>query len=60
MYLSIFMMKDNYKRFRNIANALVKDKDGIVIKKLQLNKLQLKLQLVVTYCKNFFNIKIYN
>ncbi len=35
-------------------------KNSIVIKKLQLNKLQLKLQLVVTYCKNFFNIIIYN
>ncbi len=25
MYLSIFMIKDNYGRFRNIANVLVED-----------------------------------
>jgi hypothetical protein len=25
MYLSIFMIKDNYEKFRNVANALVKD-----------------------------------
>ena len=25
MYLSVFMIKDNYGRFRNIANALVED-----------------------------------
>ena len=25
MYLSVFMVKDNYGRFRNIANALVED-----------------------------------
>ena len=26
MYLNVFMIKDNYERFQNIANALVKDK----------------------------------
>ena len=25
MYLSVFMVKDNYGKFRNIANALVED-----------------------------------
>ena len=25
MYLSVFMIKDNYGRFRNVANALVED-----------------------------------
>ena len=25
MYLSVLMVKDNYGRFRNVANALVKD-----------------------------------
>src|SRR5205823_5560801 len=25
MYLSVFMVKDNYGRFRNVANALVED-----------------------------------
>ncbi len=44
--------------FENKYDAVIKD--DIVIKKLQFNKLQLKLQLVATYCKNFFNIKIYN
>ena len=26
MYLSVFMIKDNYGRFQNVANALVEDK----------------------------------
>src|SRR3954469_21462180 len=25
MYLSVFMIKDNYRRFQNVANALVED-----------------------------------
>ena len=25
MYLSVFMIKDNYGKFRNVANALVED-----------------------------------
>ena len=25
MYLSVFMIKDNYEKFRNIANALIED-----------------------------------
>ena len=25
MYLSVFMIKDNYGKFRNIANALIED-----------------------------------
>jgi hypothetical protein len=26
MYLSVFMVKDNYGKFQNVANALVEDK----------------------------------